>query len=89
MEYRILDDWDARGTSLLFTGPGLSARMRKLELMPKNGSRAVVRMSTPIPPSQWVNDRQNSRPMGRPSMAVRMVAPVVVKPDMVSKKQSI
>lgn len=26
--------------------------------------------------------------MGSPSMAVRMVAPVVVKPEMVSKKQS-
>ena len=27
--------------------------------------------------------------MGSPSIAVRMVAPVVVKPEMVSKKQSI
>ena len=89
MAYKILDDWEARGTSLLFTGPGLSARMRKLELIPRKGSRAAVRMSTPIPPSQWVKDRQNSSPMGSPSMAVRMVAPVVVKPEMVSKKQSI
>ena len=88
MVYRILEDWEARGTSLLLTGPGLSARIRKLELIPRKGSRAAVRISTPIPPSQWVKDRQNSRPMGRPSMAVRMVAPVVVKPEMVSKKQS-
>ena len=61
--------------------------MRKFELIPKKGSRAAVRISTPIPPSQWVKDRQNSSPMGSPSMAVRMVAPVVVKPEMVSKKQ--
>ena len=88
MAYRILEDWEARGISLLFTGPGLSARIRWLELIPRKGSRAAVSTSTPIPPSQWVKDRQNSRPMGRPSMAVRMVAPVVVKPEMVSKKQS-
>ena len=41
-----------------------------------------------MPPTQWVKLRQNSRPFGSDSTSVRMVAPVVVKPDTVSKKAS-
>ena len=41
-----------------------------------------------MPPSQWVKDRQKRTPMGRPSTAGRMDAPVVVKPLAASKKQS-
>ena len=44
--------------------------------------------STPMPPSQWVKERQNRIPRGSASMSTRMVAPVVVKPEQVSKIQS-
>jgi hypothetical protein len=40
----------------------------------------------PIPPNQWVKLRQNNKPWGSSSILVRIVAPVVVKPDIVSKK---
>ena len=43
---------------------------------------------TPMPPAQWVKLRQNSSPRGSASMSPRIVAPVVVKPETVSKKQS-
>jgi hypothetical protein len=43
----------------------------------------------PIPPIQWVRLRQNKMLFGKDSTSVRMVAPVVVKPDMVSKKASV
>ena len=43
----------------------------------------------PMPPIQCVRLRQKSRPCGTASMSVRMEAPVVVKPDMVSKKASV
>ena len=41
-----------------------------------------------MPPSQWVKERQNSCPMGRPSTALSTVAPVVVKPEVASNRQS-
>jgi hypothetical protein len=43
----------------------------------------------PIPPNQWVKLRQNIKPWGSPSILVRIVAPVVVKPDIVSKNASV
>ncbi len=39
----------------------------------------------PIPPSQWVKERQNSKLWGSASISVRIVEPVVVKPLIVSK----
>jgi len=47
------------------------------------------RTMMPMPPIQWVRLRQNRMPRGRDSMSERMLAPVVVKPDMVSKKASV
>ena len=41
-----------------------------------------------MPPIHWVSDRQNSTPMDWASTPVITVAPVVVKPDTVSKKAS-
>lgn len=41
-----------------------------------------------MPPIQCVKERQNSRPLGRCSTAGSTEAPVVVKPETVSKKQS-
>ena len=41
-----------------------------------------------MPPTQWVKLRQKRSPRLRDSTSVRMLAPVVVKPLTVSKKQS-
>ena len=57
--------------------------------MPSRGSTATVSTTIPIPPSHWVSERQNSTDRGRASMSVRIVAPVVVNPDIVSKKASV
>ena len=49
---------------------------------------AMTNTRTPMPPTQWVKLRQNRMPRFSDSTSVRMVAPVVVKPETVSKKQS-
>ena len=76
------------GTSLLTMGPGLSARITCRVRPPRLGSRAMVRISTPMPPIQCMKERQKRIPLGRGSTAVRTEAPVVVKPETDSKKQS-
>ena len=43
----------------------------------------------PIPPIHWVTLRQYRMPLLTASISVRMVAPVVVNPDMVSKNASV
>ena len=48
----------------------------------------MVKISTPIPPTQEEKARQNRMLRGRDSMSGRMVPPVVVKPEALSKKQS-
>jgi hypothetical protein len=50
---------------------------------------ATVRTTMPIPPSQWVRDLQNRTDRGRGSIAVRIEAPVVVNPLIVSKNASV
>ena len=77
-----------RGTSLSVLGPGDSARIRWMERAPILGISASDSTSTPMPPAQWVKLRQNNRPLGSASTSVSIVAPVVVKPETVSKKQS-
>ena len=57
-------------------------------LSPESGTTASMNTSTPMPPSQWVKLRQNSSPCGIASGAVRMLAPVVVKPETVSNTAS-
>ena len=52
------------------------------------GTTASRNTSTPMPPSQWVKLRQYSSPLGMASTSVKMLEPVVVKPETVSKKQS-
>ena len=42
----------------------------------------------PMPPSHCVRLRQNRRDFGRASISVRIVEPVVVNPEAVSKKAS-
>jgi hypothetical protein len=43
----------------------------------------------PMPPSHWVSARQKSRLGGIASTSVKIEAPVVVKPETVSKKASV
>ena len=50
------------------------------------GSMSNTKSITPIPPIQWVAERQKRMPFGRDSISVSMVAPVVVYPDTLSKK---
>ena len=47
--------------------------------------RRENRVTIPIPPTQAVAIRQNWSPRGSASMSVRMEAPVVVKPETLSK----
>ena len=78
-----------RLTSFPTEGPGISARSRCIPRPSVMGSTAMTNTSTPMPPIQWVKLRQNKTLWLRGSTAVRMVAPVVVKPETVSKKASI
>jgi hypothetical protein len=49
---------------------------------------ATASTTMPMPPSQWVVERHRRMDLGRASTSVKMEAPVVVKPDMLSKKAS-
>ena len=57
--------------------------------MPRLGRMARKSMMMPRPPSQWVRLRQKRVAWGTISTLVMTDAPVVVKPDMVSKKASV
>ena len=76
------------GSSLLLIGPGLSARIRCTAPAPVQGIRARNSTSTPMPPIHWVSARQKRIPLGMASTSVRMVAPVVVRPEAVSNRAS-
>ena len=79
----------ALGTIFLTLGPGLSAFIRNIVLPPAaSGMSAITNTSIPMPPTQWVNDLQKSRQWGSASTSDRIDAPVVVKPDAVSKTAS-
>ena len=54
----------------------------------KNGKAESEMNIIPIPPSHCVRLLQNRIPCGNDSILVRIVAPVVVKPDMDSKNAS-
>jgi hypothetical protein len=53
------------------------------------GNTATVKNTIPKPPTQCVIIRQNSNERGKDSMSVKIVAPVVENPDIVSKKASV
>ena len=46
---------------------------------------AMVKKTIPKPPIHCMSDRQNRMPWGNTSTSSMIVAPVVVKPDIVSK----
>ena len=54
----------------------------------KAGRMAMAKNTIPRPPIQCVSERQKRMACDCVSMSSMMVAPVVVKPDMVSKKAS-
>lgn len=57
--------------------------------MPNMGRMATDKTTMPMPPNHWVRLRQNSNSGGKASTLLRMLLPVVVKPDMVSKNASV
>ena len=78
-----------RGLIPLVWGPAASDWNRRLPPTPQPGIRATNSTTMPSPPSQWVAIRHMcSGAERRPSMSVRMVAPVVVKPEKASKRAS-
>lgn len=88
MAYRICAVVRALGTSLSASGPGTSALIRCMEFSSSKEVSIMTNMSTPMPPIQCVRLLQKAIPRGRASISVKIVEPVVVKPDTVSKKAS-
>ena len=79
---------DILGVTLSKVGPGASETAMFCPLIPKEGIRAMANTRMPMPPIQWVKERQKSMLLGRASISERMEAPVVEKPEQVSKKAS-
>ena len=69
-------------------GPGISARSTWMVRPERLGITATISTSTPMPPIQWVKLRQKSMEWDMASTSRRTEAPVVVKPETVSKKAS-
>src|SRR5574344_1215956 len=77
------------GCILSLVGPDDSAANSCIPLYPNSGNRASEITIIPKPPIQWVKLRQNSMPCDNSSILFKIEAPVVVKPDMVSKNASV
>ena len=71
------------------TGPGDSARKICIERSLDFGRIAKTKTKIPIPPIQWVKLRHNNIHFGKDSTSFKILDPVVVKPETVSKKASI
>ena len=71
------------------SGPLISAFMICAPPTPKSGRIATEKTMSPMPPIQARRHRQPLMDIGSPSMSVIMVAPVVVRHDIVSKNASI
>ena len=78
-----------RGWTLSFVMPVASAANSCIPPVPNIGSTAMVKKTIPKPPIHCVKLRQNSSECGKLSRLSMTVKPVVVKPDIVSKKQSV
>ena len=76
---------ESLGWSLVLMGPVDSAANTFTPPPTSEGSRATVKNTIPRPPIHCVSDRQKRMPWGSDSTSSMIVAPVVVKPDMVSK----
>ncbi len=56
--------------------------------IPRKGRTATASTMIPIPPSHWLKPRQKRRPRGSEPGSEKIEAPVVVKPEIDSKKAS-
>ena len=80
---------ESLGCIFAFMGPVASAA-NTLTLPPtSDGRMAMVKNTIPNPPIHWVSDRQKSMACGNTSTSSMIDAPVVVKPDVDSKKASV
>ena len=77
---------DSRGCSLVLIGPVASAANTLTDPPTIDGRTAMVKNTIPSPPIHCERLLQKSIPCGRHSTSLRIVAPVVVKPDIDSKK---
>jgi len=77
-----------RGASLSLVGPATSAWKSCMPPICSMGRMASPRTMIPMPPSQWVRARQKLMLGGMTSTSMMILDPVVVKPDMDSKKAS-
>lgn len=75
--------WLLSGT-IYAVGPGLSAFIRFMTEPPFIGSNARMNTRTPIPPIQWEKLLQNRLACESASTSLKMLAPVVVKPETIS-----
>ena len=78
-----------RGVSFSLVGPGVSALYSWNPPIPKKGIMAMENTMMPIPPNQWVKLLQKRTLLGRISTSLRMLAPVVVKPEVDSNIASV
>ena len=77
------------GTSLETDGPGDSAFMScRLCSPPAKGKMARINTRTPMPPTQWEKLRQSNMHLDMASTSGRILAPVVVNPEMISNTAS-
>ena len=77
-----------RGCIFVRRGPVASAAKTRTEPPTIDGMTAMVKNTIPRPPIHCVRLRQKSKARGILSTSSMRLAPVVVKPDMVSKKAS-
>ena len=70
-------------------GPGLSALIRLMLEPPDIGIMAIRKTKTPMPPIQWVKLLHIREHLERASISLRIDAPVVVKPEIVSNNASV
>ena len=89
MSQRILAVCRMWGLSPSGAGPVDSALKRRFPPTPREGRTATKSTTIPTPPSHCVVARQSRRPCGMASMSSRIVAPVVVRPLIASKKQAV
>ena len=64
----------------------ISTLLSVILLLPSEGRITSANITTPMPPIQVEDMRQNCKPRGSSSTSFRMEAPVVVKPDTLSNQ---
>ncbi len=72
-----------------FSGPVVSAFISWNPPTPSKGINATVNATIPIPPSQFVRQRHKLMLLGKVSMLLKIVAPVVANPLTLSKIASV